>query len=206
MTRVIAYIDGFNLYHGLRSKGWRKYYWLDLRALAASMLKPDQTLEGVRYFTTRIKADGNNARDMQRQTTYLEALGTLPGLQVQFGHFLEKPKRCHNCGAQWMDYEEKMTDVNIAIQLLTDAFDNVFDVALVMSADSDLTPPVRQVRTRFPAKRVIVVQPPGRSSFQLAQAATAVFTISETKLRQSQLPHQVQRADGFVLQRPTHWR
>lgn len=26
---AICYIDGFNLYHGLRSKGWRKYYWLE---------------------------------------------------------------------------------------------------------------------------------------------------------------------------------
>lgn len=25
-----CYIDGFNLFFGLRSKGWRKYYWLDL--------------------------------------------------------------------------------------------------------------------------------------------------------------------------------
>ena len=34
MSRVILYVDGFNLYFGLRSKGWRKYYWLDLVHLA----------------------------------------------------------------------------------------------------------------------------------------------------------------------------
>lgn len=39
-----------------------------------------------------------------------------------------------------------MTDVNIAIQLLGDAFDDKFDVALVISGDSDLTTPVRRVR------------------------------------------------------------
>lgn len=26
-ARVIAYIDGFNLYFGLKSKGWKRYYW-----------------------------------------------------------------------------------------------------------------------------------------------------------------------------------
>ena len=26
--RVIAYIDGFNLYFGLKAKGWRQFYWL----------------------------------------------------------------------------------------------------------------------------------------------------------------------------------
>ena len=39
-----ADIDGFNLYHGLRSKGWKKYYWLDLWALAERFLRPGQTL------------------------------------------------------------------------------------------------------------------------------------------------------------------
>ncbi len=29
MDRVIVYIDGFNLYFGLKSKGWRRYFWLN---------------------------------------------------------------------------------------------------------------------------------------------------------------------------------
>ena len=71
MSRVTVYVDGFNLYFGLRSKGWRKHYWLDLVALAAALLKPGQTLQGVHYFTSRIRANGSNVGDMQRQTTYL---------------------------------------------------------------------------------------------------------------------------------------
>ena len=33
VERVIAYIDGFNLYFGLKSKGWKRYYWRDLERL-----------------------------------------------------------------------------------------------------------------------------------------------------------------------------
>ncbi len=206
MSRVMVYVDGFNLYFGLRSKQWRKYYWLDLVALATALLKPNQTLSGVHYFTSRIRANGRNVSDMQRQTAYLEALDTLPGVQLHFGHYLEKPKQCRQCGAQWMDYEEKMTDVNIAVQLLADAFDDRFDTALLISADSDLTTPVRMLRSQFPAKRLIAVFPPGRQSFELKNTANASFTIGEANLRQSQLPAQVQRADGFILQRPAHWQ
>jgi uncharacterized LabA/DUF88 family protein len=202
----MVYVDGFNLYFGLRSKGWRKHYWLNLQALATALLKPGQTLQCVHYFTSRIRANGRNLPDMQRQTTYLEALDTLPGLQLHFGHYLEKPKQCRQCGAQWMDYEEKMTDVNIAVQLLSDAFDDRFDTALLISGDSDLTTPVNKLRTQFPAKRLIVAFPPDRQSFELKKAANATFTIGETNLRQSQLPAQVQRADGFILQRPAHWQ
>jgi uncharacterized LabA/DUF88 family protein len=206
MGRVMAYVDGFNLYFGLRSKGWRKYYWLDLFALATALLKPGQTLQGVHYFTSRIRANGRNVADIQRQTTYLEANSTLPTVQTHFGHYLEKPKQCHQCGAQWMDYEEKMTDVNIAVQLLADAFDHRFDTALLISGDSDLTTPVKQVRQRFPEKRIVVALPPGKQSVELTRAASGFFHIGEDKLRQSQLPPQVQRTDGFMLQRPAHWQ
>jgi uncharacterized LabA/DUF88 family protein len=205
MKRVMVYVDGFNLYFGLRSKHWRRHYWLDLVALGGSLLKPGQTLERVHFFTSRIRGNGRNADDVQRQTTYLEALSTLPQLQIHYGHYLEKPKKCNACGAEWISYEEKMTDVNIAVQMLSDAFADHFDTALLISADSDLTTPIQQLRRLFPNKRVIAVFPPGRSSFDVRNAADFTFTLGEAKLRQSQLPPQVMRADGFVLHRPAHW-
>lgn len=43
--RVIAYIDGHNLYHGMREAGLLTSRWLDLRAMCETLLKPDQQLE-----------------------------------------------------------------------------------------------------------------------------------------------------------------
>ncbi|NTU49921.1 MAG: NYN domain-containing protein [Desulfobulbaceae bacterium] len=206
MQKVIAYVDGFNLYFGLRDKGWRKYYWLDLVKLVQSLLKPDQVYTEAHYFTSRIRVAGNNGSDTKRQSIYLDALATLPSLTTHEGHYLQKSMQCHKCGATWFTYEEKMTDVNIAAQLLVDAFDNRFDVALIISGDSDLTPPVQMIRNRFSDKRVIVALPPSRHSHQLTQAANGAFTIGEVKLRKSQLPEQVVTPGGYVLQRPSHWR
>ncbi|MEO5332367.1 MAG: NYN domain-containing protein [Magnetococcus sp. YQC-5] len=206
MARVIAYIDGFNLYFGLRSKGWRKFYWLDLVELSRSLLKPGQELQTVHYFTARIRTNGHNNEDLRRQNTYLEALGTQTDLHLHFGHYLEKKRECRQCGAQWLDYEEKMTDVNIAVQLLDDACEDRFDTALIVSGDSDLTAPLNLVRSRYSTKRVVVALPPGRHSVQLTRSAGGYFTIGEDKLRQSQLPETIIRADGFILARPAHWR
>ena len=114
MSRVIAYVDGFNLYFGLRGKGWRRYYWLDLIQLPQVLLKPRQQLEAVHYFTSRIRANGHNAADMRRQNTYLEALSTFPGITIHLGHYLDKPRQCRACGARWMDYEEKMSVLRFA--------------------------------------------------------------------------------------------
>ena len=150
VDRVIAYVDGFNLYFGLRDRGWRRYYWVNLRALAESLLKPHQRLERTKYFTARISASGKDPHKVKRQSTFLEAVETLPDTEVYYGHYLPKSQRCFNCGATWTAHEEKMTDVNIAVELLKDAYDDAFDTALIISADSDLTPPVETVRERFP--------------------------------------------------------
>ncbi len=205
MQRVIAYIDGFNLYFGLRQSGWRKYYWLDLPALLTNLLKADQSLAATHYFTARIKANGHNAADAKRQSDYIEALATRPNLTTHFGQYLQKTRQCKSCGATWPDYEEKMTDVNIAVQLLADAFDDSFDTAIIVSGDSDLTTPIQRVRERFPGKRIVVAFPPNRHSEQLKKTAHAYLTVGEDKLKRSQLPDPVLSASGYPLQRPAHW-
>lgn len=62
IQRVSVYVDGFNLYYGLKSKGWRHYYWLDLRRLSEKLLRPGQRLVMVRYFTARVSAQTKASR------------------------------------------------------------------------------------------------------------------------------------------------
>ena len=204
MQRVTAYIDGFNLYFGLKDSAFKRYYWLDVAALAGSLLKPGQQLAATHYFSANIRSNGHNGADQKRQNDYLEAL-RVQGAQCQLGHYLEKQRRCRQCGHTWPDWEEKMTDVNIAIQLLLHAVADAFDVALLISGDSDLTTPIRRVRERFPAKRVIVAFPPGRYSNELKKCASGYFTIGEDKLRASQLPEALTKPDGYTLRRPATW-
>ncbi len=206
MQRVITYVDGFNLYFGLKDSRFKKYYWLDLPALSAALLKPGQQLVATHYFTARIRTNGRNAADAKRQTNYIDALAAQDNLTVHEGHYLEKTQRCNGCGATWKAYEEKMTDVNIAAQMLADAYEDRFDTAFIISGDSDLTTPIQQVRKRFPNKRLIVVFPPNRQSAQLKKAANGFLSIGEDKLRQNQLPDPVITASGFALHRPAHWR
>lgn len=205
VQRVVAYVDGFNLYFGLKNAGFKRYYWLDVAALAASLLKEGQQLAATHYFSARIRDNGRNEPDRKRQNDYLEAL-TARGVQIQYGHYLEKSRTCRSCQATWPDYEEKMTDVNIAVQMLGDAYEDRFDVALVISGDSDLTTPIRRVRERFPRKRVIVAFPPKRHSAELKRTATGYLSLGEDKLRASQLPDPFIKADGFALARPSTWK
>lgn len=115
--RVIAYVDGFNLFFGLKSKGWKQFYWLDVHRAALALLRSGQRLVEVKYFTSRVSSAHGDPAQARRQAIYLEALATLPSVSLYFGHYLSKAVRCHACGAQWQKHDEKMTDVNIATEL-----------------------------------------------------------------------------------------
>lgn len=201
--RVIVYIDGYNLYHGLREKEWKRLYWLDLWSLGEQLLKSGQVLQGVRYFTTRIDGPDDSRR---RQEIYLEAIAVgRSRMTIDYGHFLRKTAECRRCGSTWPRFEEKKTDVNITCRLVEDALDDAFDVAIVVSGDSDLVPPIQLVRRRWPRKRVIVAFPPARHSAQLKQSANGSVFIGERTLAHAQLPDAVVNIAGVPLRRPDRW-
>jgi len=203
--RVIAYVDGFNLYYGLRVQGWQRFYWLNIRRLIEVLLKPNQRLISTKYFTSRVSSTPSDPDKNRRQVAYLDALRTIPDFRIIYGHYLHNQQKCRKCGATWVVPDEKMTDVNIATELMVDAFQDSLDTALVVSADSDLSGPIEAVHRLFPDKRVVVFFPPGRSSKRLMQVAHAFITIRRNKLAQSQLPAQVTTPDGVVIHRPTTW-
>ena len=200
--RIITNIDGFNLYFGLKSAGMKRFYWLNLQLMVQNLLKAHQELVFTKYFTSRVSYPADKQR---RQSTFIEALETLNDLRVYYGHYQANPQRCRKCGNKVMIPSEKMTDVNIAVEMMSDAYQNLFDVALLVSADSDLTAPILAIKNLFPQKRVIVVFPLQRHSAQLQHLAHGYLQIGRANLAKSVFPDKVQKADGFVLQRPPEW-
>jgi len=130
----------------------------------------------------------------------------LGGCSLYYGKYQNTRRRCIHCGIETEIPSEKMTDVNIAIELLSDAVQDAFDTALLISADSDLTPAVLKVRVLFPGKRVIIAFPPDRFSQSLAEAAHGYVVIGRAKLAASQLPDRIEQEDGSVLVRPDGWK
>jgi uncharacterized LabA/DUF88 family protein len=197
-------VDGFNLYHGMKKQRGRRYLWLDLVKLA-QRLRPRDHIIDVRYFTAPVLDDAGAGA---RQQTYLQALRAQnPGvLQIVEGRYQRKRMECHACGAVWTSYEEKETDVNIAVALTEIAASATVDTVLVVSADSDLCPAVRSAQRVNPGLTIIPAFPPHRRSGELRTLLPSAFVIGETKLRQSQLPPVVRdTATGNKYARPAYW-
>ena len=181
--RAIVYVDGFNLYFGIREstggnkKQTKRCYWLDIQKLAENIIQNRQLIT-VKYFTARIK--GDSAKE-SRQNALLDALRyNCDKLRIFEGRYLLREMFCRGCHktstsiacpkCQWINYlpEEKKSDVNIASQMLKDAYENLFDVAYLISGDSDLVPPIEIIRSMTPSKRVVVFFPPNRFSRELS--------------------------------------
>jgi hypothetical protein len=75
------------------------------------------------------------------------------------GPLQEKDAFCKSCKATYRAREEKESDVNIATHLVSDAYEDLFDQAFLVTNDSDLVGPLRFLRARFPKKKVKIIVP-----------------------------------------------
>ncbi len=98
-----------------------------------------------------------------------------------------------------------MTDVNIAVEMISDAFNDNYDTALLITADSDLLPALKLIKGTYPDKRIIVGFPPARHSFALQKFADGYLSIFERTIAKCLFPEVVIRKDGYRLLRPVEW-
>ncbi len=139
------------MYHGLcdavKYNGYGDYRWLNYQKLAENTIRPYQDLIWVMYFTARIKG---NAKKQKHQNDYLEALAMQPKIKTYYGNYQVKQSFDRTSGQHYTYPVEKRTDVNLATQLLVDAFQGNVECAYIVSADSDLIPAIEAVRINFP--------------------------------------------------------
>ncbi len=256
--RTRIYVDGFNLYYGAVKES--PFKWLDLVELARQILPPGHTIEKVKYFTARVSGATDSGAPA-RQQIYINALRTLPEVEIYFGNFLSKtvwrpltnlpiagkqinspapvtlPAGNHAVVGQQPQrlpigsypisggkkkkkrrkppkplpdaliaevhtMEEKGSDVNLAAHLLNDAWKGLFDVAAVISNDTDLVTPIRMVTTE--RNKVVHIVCTGRwqAAPRLAAVASHVRHIRPTMLRASQFPNPI---PNTTISKPAGW-
>jgi uncharacterized LabA/DUF88 family protein len=201
MTKVIFFIDGFNLYHSLANKRFNKYKWLDLRGLAKKFITKKENIEEIYYFTALTTWSQNK---MNRHKLYIKAL-ELQGINIVYGEFRKVDKKCPICYHTYSTFEEKRTDVNIAIYLFRLAIQDKFDKAYILSADSDLIPSIEAIKKLFPHKQIGIIIPIYRPAELLKQTCDFHMKIKEKHLKNSMLPDIIPLNDGKKLIRPKTW-
>ena len=201
MAKYSFYVDGFNMYYALNDRPeYHKYKWVNYRRLAELVVGPKDTIVDVYYFSAFVAW---KPAKVKTHKLYIRALRTA-NVKVVLGRFMKKETTCHKCYRKYWTHEEKRTDVNIALQVLSDAMNDTFDRAILISADSDMLPVIEAVHTHAGGKEVGVMFPIGCTSLDLRQNADFRRKMREEFLQQAQFPDQI-TIGSDSLQRPAHW-
>lgn len=225
--KAIFYIDGFNLYKS-RLQKQRKYRWLNIYDLADILAPAGATVEKVNFYTAYVS--GSIDLDaVKKQQAYIAALSTLTSVEIHCGKFkiterwvkLVHPPDARPRGYVWNQPhpefvyvatpQEKGSDVKLGVHLVRDAFQDNFDVAFVITNDTDLVEPIKIV-TQELGKDVVIVAPMRQRDQKqpvpaklLRAAATRVAYIDDIDLAKAQFPDQVKKQDGKILVKPAGW-
>ena len=201
--RVIVYVDGFNFYYGLRaSERWRRYYWLDIVKLFELFMRPNQELVCVKYFSAR----PHDTEKSKRQNAFFQANNKNPKFQLILGRYLKKEIKCFQCENIIHTYEEKESDVRLATQIVADAYQGNCDIAIVVSADSDMIPAIELAVQA--GKEVFIYFPPNQKSSNLVSLVKnkpVFLSHFEKRFHQSLLP-EVVHLSSIDLEIPSKWK
>ena len=222
MKKVIAYIDGFNLYY--RSLKKTKWKWLDLEILVENLMPGCEILK-IRYFTAIVK----NRESELRQNAYLKALETKHKIEVHKGLFKKNPKSnkfkkliksfIKNFIKDYRiinnyfenDFIEKRSDVGLGAYMVYDAFTSDCDCFLLISNDLDFYDPIEIIKSKL-NKDVIVVNPDKKQGFPndflelRNKYGISLRRIREQNLKQSQLPNPVILKNSKEIKKPIFWQ
>jgi len=229
--RVSFLVDGFNLYHSIRAaertSSPRPLRWLDLRALCATLVSsgfgPGARLEGVYYFSA-LAHHLQRPDVVRRHRALLEALED-SGVHISLARFKKKTTQASLSRCQFFlpgkrrklrlpfsgilvavkGFEEKETDVAIAVKMLELAHSGGTDCLVLMSGDTDLCPAVEGVRRMFPSIGLRVAFPYDRYNKDLDRRVDGRFRISPRLLAASQFPDPYVLRSGRVVLKPPSW-
>jgi uncharacterized LabA/DUF88 family protein len=211
--RVSFFIDGFNVYHSIKAAisdgSITSGKWLDFKALCESYIglvgsghTDGAILSKVHYYSAlahHIPAAAHRHRSL------IDVL-TDQGVDVVLGNFKRKDIRCRaQCQQIFTAHEEKETDLNIGLGLVSAFHTNECDVAVIMSGDTDLLAAIRQAKSLFPNNRLCVAFPYKRFNNHFRSFVDQTIKIPAVRYQQYQLPDPFSLSTGGTISKPPSW-
>lgn len=177
--QAYIFIDGNNFYFKLRAltdRLDRKYKPMDFnfRTFSEWLAKPN-SVEGIFYYIGAVSQQENNEKSKKLYTNQQRLLRKLQRQKasVVLGHLIRHPDKT---------YHEKGVDVRLAVEMIRYARQDKYDIAYLLSSDTDLVPAVEEVRSF--GKKVQYVGIPKGQSYGLTRAADDVRLLRPEEIQQ----------------------
>jgi len=133
MKRVCVFIDGSNFYHGIKHNIGKTN--VDFNKLSLILCSSERELIRTYYYNAPVNREDNEEKYKSQQRFFNE-LKRLPDLQLRLGR-LE-----HRDGG----VTEKGVDIYLAVDMLRYAYNNIYDVAILISSDGDFSEAVNALK------------------------------------------------------------
>ncbi|CAN5802522.1 hypothetical protein BH20ACI4_BH20ACI4_14060 [soil metagenome] len=214
MIRTSFLIDGFNLYHSVKTASHdlglsgKQTRWLDIRSMCQSYLHLIETtarLAEIYYFSALATHLELRKPDVTvRHRTYIRCLED-SGVKVELHRFKKSSTFCQKCNQTFNRREEKETDVAMATRLLELLFLDKCDTIVLVTGDTDIVPAVKTAQNIFPKKEIIFMMPYKRHNKELANLASGHFDISSKNYTKHQLSDPYITKKKKLINKPSTW-
>jgi uncharacterized LabA/DUF88 family protein len=136
IERISIFIDGSNLYYSLRHLGISR---IDFQKMIDA-LKRGRLLVMVFYYNAPLDISIDSKKYWEQQK-FFDALRRIPGFIVVLCRL-----RKHKKSDGTFEFDVKGDDVHLATDMISGAYENLYDTALIVSGDEDFVPAIRKVQ------------------------------------------------------------
>lgn len=157
--KVAVLVDGMNVFHSIKQNVGRKYLNLDVLKLCQKFIKENEEISQIDLFAALFMGESRIAR-VQREFINKNSLTSL--INVHLGIYRERIIDCKICNNKLVYYQEKYTDVNIALSITKYSLDQSINKIYLISADDDFKPAINAFKSVAQNKQIVKVIPPGR--------------------------------------------
>ncbi len=170
--RIAVFIDGSNLYYKLRSKelGFKNLNKFNYKGLSEFLARERKVVyQGYYVGVVRVEKGNKKGEELRReqQRLFAHIESKVQGFTIKRGYIMQ------NNGA----YHEKGVDVELAVDLLVGAYENLYDSAILISSDTDLIPAIKKAKEL--GKKVEYIGFSNQPSFALQRHASLSKLLSK---------------------------
>ena len=137
--RVAIFIDGSNFYHSVKDTFNFHDNQIDF-AMLIEILRKSRLLIGVYYYNASLDR-GYNEEIYWKQQKFFDELRRIPGFHVIPCRMrkMKKPDGSY-------EFAVKGDDIHLATDLISFAYENTYDTAILVSGDGDFVPAIKKVQ------------------------------------------------------------
>ena len=173
----MVFIDGSNLYKGIRKLGLSGYKLTTLNFLPfceSFIDKNTQRVVRIYYYDALLKADWDKSR-YKSQQQFHSFLKKHPNLELKFGRLQ----------GTYPNVSEKGIDSLISVDMIKFAYNNSYDIGILISADGDYVPAVQLCKDM--GKNIWTVVPESLKCYHLQTNSDRYFSFNASRVEEFQV-------------------